>query len=146
MSVLCCLSLAAPSKDAVLMACFCPVCSLMLCACMPNSFPIFDRKYLFKVLSMMSPPSLWNRQKLLWVSMCNYIHGDSFVQFQTFCLLWNTWSVHLFVFICGVNAWLGAHNRLNRSSSFVEDLHHLFENASSSDPRYSPRTCWNLNH
>lgn len=121
----------------VLMPSFSPVYSVMLSACMPNSFPIFDGKYLFKALSMMSPASLWNRQKLLWVSICNYIHGDSFVQFQTLCLLWNTWSVHLFVFICGVNAWVEADNSLNRSPSFVEYLHHLFENASSSVLKYS---------
>ena len=41
---------------------------------------------------------------------------------------------------------MGADNSLNRSSSFVEDLHHLFEDASSSDLKNLLRTCWDLNH
>lgn len=120
--------------------------SSTLSACMPKHLYLYVGTVSQEFLSKLSIPCLWNRQKLPRVPTCNYIHGDIFVPFQTFCLLENTWLGHLFCFHLGVHAWLGSDNGTGRFPFYCWECDHLFENAEIELPKYSPRSFFDLNH
>ena len=113
---------------------------------MPKHLYLYVGTVSQEFLSKLSISCRWNRQKLPRVPTCNYIHGDIFVPFQTFCLLENTWLGHLFCFHLGVHAWLGSDNGTGRFPFYCWECDHLFENAEIELPKYSPRSFFDLNH